>query len=358
MLKTFGDAFSHTLSKIAATNAEASPSESDVVDEDGIFRLLRYRPLTTRRYRTPLLVVYAFINRPYVLDMQPEISVVRKYLQSGFDVYMIDWGYPGPANRFLNLDDYAGYLDRCVRRITRLAGASDVNLHGYCLGGTISAAYTALHPRRIRNLALQAAPVEFHTDNLIARWARSIDPDRIVDAFGVAPGSFLNLAFLQVDPVNLTFGKYAGLLNAKESEEEMASFLRMESWVFDSPSIPAETFRQYIKDWYHDNSLIRGEFHLLGRRVDLNQISMPVLVLAAQYDHIVPPEAQKAVLNVISSQDKSVLEIAKGHIGITTSRSSHKEYWPKAIRWFEERSEPEVRASIPLASWNQKGSAL
>lgn len=342
MVQTYTDTFAGVLSKIAAAKVDVAPSKFDVVDEEGIFKLLKYQPVTERQYRTPVVIVYAFINRPYVLDLQPEISVVQKYLQAGFDVYMLDWGYPGVADRFLNLDDYAGFLERSLRRVTRAHGVKAVNLHGYCLGGTLSAAYTALNQGRVRNLILQAAPIEFHTENLIARWARAIDPDKIVDAFGLASGSFLNFSFLLVDPVNLTYKKYAGFLEAPGPEQEIASFLRMDHWVFDSPSIPGETFRQYIKEWYHDNSLIKGTFRLLGETVDLNKISVPVLVLAAKHDHIVPPEAQKAVLGVISSQDKDVYEVDKGHIGITTSRNSHKEYWPRAVRWIEQRSEPEA----------------
>jgi polyhydroxyalkanoate synthase subunit PhaC len=343
MFKSYEETFSNLLTRIASTDAQVKACESNVIDDEGVFRLHKYCPITERKYRTPVLIVCAFINRPYVLDMHPEISVVLKYLRAGFEVYMIDWGYPGPAERFLNLDDYAGFLERCVRRVVRDSGTGNVNLHGYCLGGTICAAYTTLDQRRIKNLVLQTTPVEFHTDNLIARWARAVDPDKIVDAFGMAPGSLMNFAFLLVDPLNLAFGKYSSLLNQLDSDEEMASFLRMENWVFDSPAIPAETFRQYIREWYHDNSLIKGDFRLLGQRVDLGRISIPILVLAARYDHIVPPEAQKAVLNVVASEDKEVFEVEKGHVGITTSRGSHREYWPKAVGWLETRSEHVAR---------------
>ncbi|MFC1994713.1 hypothetical protein ACFLVD_01050, partial [Chloroflexota bacterium] len=78
----------------------------------------------------------------------------------------------------------------------------------------------------------------------------------------------------------------------------------------------------------------------LGERVDLRNIEVPVLVLAAKSDHIVPPESQKAILDLVSSKDKDVYETEKGHIGITTSRDSHKQFWPKVIKWIQQRSEP------------------
>jgi polyhydroxyalkanoate synthase len=121
--------------------------------------------------------------------------------------------------------------------------------------------------------------------------------------------------------------------------EGMAGFLRMDQWIFDSPAVPGEAFRQYIKQWYQNNLLIKGEFEALGERVDLKRIEVPILVIAAKYDHIVPPEAQKAIIDVVSSKDKDVYEMDKGHIGITTSKDSHKRLWPKVVEWIQQRSE-------------------
>ncbi len=342
MQGTYDEISSDILSRVAQVKLDMAPSKFEVLDEEGIFKLLHFHPVSAEKYRTPVLIVYAFINRPYVLDMHQEISVVQKYLKAGFDVYMVDWGYPSAADRFLDLDDYVDYVDRCVEHIKDRKGVEQINLHGYCLGGTLSSVYTALRQRNVRNLILQAAPINFHSDNTIARWARALDPDKIVDTYHVMPGELLNQGFLLLDPVNLIIGKYEGLLDMMESEEGIASFLRMDWWIFDSPSIPGETFRQYIKRWYQDNSLVKGEFEALGEKVDLKNIESPVLVLAAKYDHIVPPESQRAILDLVSSSDKDVFEISKGHIGITTSKDSHKEFWPKVIKWLQKRSERRV----------------
>ncbi len=347
MPRTYDEISSDVLSRVTTLNVDVSPSKYDVVNEEGIFSLRHYHPLAEEKYRTPILIVYAFINRPYVLDMQPEISVVQKYLKAGFDVYMIDWGYPTAADRFLDLDDYVDFIDRSLEEVKQRKGVDQVNLHGYCLGGTLSVVYTALRQRNIRNLILQAAPIDFHTNNTVALWARALDPDKIVDIYHVMPGGFLNVGFLLLDPINLIIGKYESFLDMISSEG-MSSFLRMDQWIFDSPAIPGEAFRQYIKQWYHENLVIKGEFEALGEKVDLSVIEVPVLVLAAKFDHIVPLESQKAILDLVSSKDKDVYEIEKGHIGITTSRDSHKEFWPKVIKWIQQRSEPR-HLSRPLA---------
>ncbi len=332
--------FTEVLSRVANIKAEVWPSKRDTVDEEGIFSLVRYRPVTQAKYRTPILVVYAFINRPYVLDLQPEISVVQQYLRAGFEVYMIDWGYPGSADEYLDLNDYGDYIDRSINLIKRTHGVPAVTVHGYCLGGTLSAAYTGVFQNNVQNLVLQTTPIDFHTDNLTACWARALDPDKIVDAYRMAPGAFLNLGFLMVDPINLIIGKYEGFLEALDSEKKMANFLVTDRWIFDSPSVPGATFRQYIKEWYQENQLIKGEFQMLGKRVDLRGIRVPLLVLAARFDNIVPPAAQKVIVDMVASRDKHVFEMDKGHVGITISRESHKKYWPRVVRWIEERSEP------------------
>jgi polyhydroxyalkanoate synthase len=327
------------MEKIAGLENDKGASRYNDIDEEGIFRLLRYEAPCSITYRTPILIVYAWINRPYVLDLRPEISVVKKYLEAGFDTYIIDWGYPTAVDRYLDLDDYVDFLDKSIELIKRRTATHSVNIHGYCLGGTLSAVYAAMRPSNVKNLLLQAAPIDFHTDNPLVLWSRALDPQKIEGAFGVASGDLMNVAFLLADPVNLIMAKYEGFLNRLDSDAETANFLSMDQWVFDSPAIPGATFRQYVTDWYHHNLLTKGEFEALGERVDLHKITAPLLVLVAQHDHIVPPSAQKAILGIASSQDKAAYEMSKGHIGITTSRDAHKEFWPGVLAWLEKRSD-------------------
>jgi Poly(3-hydroxyalkanoate) synthetase len=142
--------FSGVMERLSTMEADVGQSIFDVVDESGPFKLLHYHPLVEKRYKDPLLIVYAFINRPYVLDLSPEISVIRKYLEAGFDVYMVDWGYPTLVDRYLDLDDYVDYIDRSVEYIKWMNKVKKLNMHGYCLGGTLSVIYTVLHQENVK----------------------------------------------------------------------------------------------------------------------------------------------------------------------------------------------------------------
>jgi len=322
---------------IAALDIDVWQTPFDVIHEEGPFRLIHYHN-GEKRYKTPILQVYAYINRPYILDLQPDISVVRCLLEHGFDVYMIDWGYPKRIHRFIDIEDYVDYIDFCIEIVKSRVGVDKLTLHGYCLGGTLSLIYTALNPQPIKNLLVQATPVDFDNNATMTLWAKSIDVDKIADTLGCAPGDFLNLGFLSVDPIRLIIGKYTNLVEHIVEEKFLKNFLRMERWIYDSPAIPGATYKRYIKEWYQENKVIKGEFTIYDQKVDLAKIDMPTLVLAANRDHIVPPESTTPLLDKISSTDKQLMTVDRGHIGLSVSSIAHKELWPKVCQWLEQHS--------------------
>ncbi len=311
-------------------------SEFEVVHEDWVFRLLHYK--SKPKLKTPLLISYAFINRPYILDLHKDVSVVRHLIRAGLDVWMVDWGYPSLADRHLKISDYIDYLDFCVNFIREKRSVENITLHGYCLGTTLSVIYASLYPEKIRNLVIQTPPINFDTKNTLALWAKNTDPVKVSRATFNATGDFLNLAFLLVDPIRLAVGKYQSLLDNLDNEKFIRDFFYMDYWIFDSPAIPGKVYEEYITRWYHRNELIKGKYDVDGRKVNLNNIKMPVLVLAAEKDHITPPDAVMPFFESIPSKDKKLLMSEKGHIGLTVSRSSHKKIWTEAVKWIVERS--------------------
>ena len=319
---------------------EISPwsCEYDIVDESWLFRLLHFRPKKRKLLKTPILIAYAYINRPYILDLHERVSVVRKMLEAGLDVWMIDWGYPKRADRYYQIDDYVDYIDSCIGIIAEKRKVEKVTLHGYCLGATLSTIYTSLNQRNVRNLVVQAPPINFDTDNTLAIWAKNIDPGKVVRAMGNAGGDFLNFAFLLVDPIRLTDGKYQALLDRLDDEGFVHDFLYMDHWIFDSPAIPGGIYQEYITRWYQRNEVILGKFQMDGRKVDLKKITVPTLLLVADRDHITPPECAVPFYEMIPSQDKLLLRVNKGHIGLTVSSSAHRTLWDTAIKWIAERS--------------------
>jgi polyhydroxyalkanoate synthase len=329
-----------------------TPSET-IYTEDKM-RLIHYLPAVETPHPVPVLIVYALVNRYYILDLQPDKSMIKKLLEEGFDVYLIDWGYPSGADRYLTLDDYVnGYINNAVDTVRERSGLDTITLFGVCQGGTFSMMYAALHPEKVKNLVTLVAPVDFDTDKgLLHVWAKSLDADKIVDYYGIVPGDFLNVGFLLTDPFRTMIDKYVGLFERLEcepgdtacdlrNEETLKNFLRMEKWIFDSPDQAGEAYRQFIKDCYQKNLLIKNEMVLGGKRIDLKHITMPLLNVMAEFDHLVPNDASIPLGDAVSSKDKATLVFPTGHIGIFVGSKSQKEVCPRIAAWLKPRSLPE-----------------
>ncbi len=304
--------------------------------------LYRYEaPSDVVQNRTPLLIVYALVNRPYMTDIQEDRSTIRNLLAHGQDVYLIDWGYPDDADLALTLDDYInGYIDRCVDVICKRHNLDKINVLGICQGGSFSLCYTAMHQDKVKNLVTMVTPVDFQTpDNMLSTWVRHIDVDQLVDTMGNIPGEMLNWTFLSLKPFALTGQKYLGMVDVLEDEGKLKNFLRMEKWIFDSPDQAGETFRQFIKDFYQKNGFVQGGIQIGERSVDLKNITCPVLNVFAEQDHLVPPNASKALNGLTNSRDYTELSFSGGHIGIYVSGKAQKQVTPAISDWLDKQTD-------------------
>jgi len=166
---------------------------------------------------------------------------------------------------------------------------------------------------------------------------KAIDADRMVDTYGNIPGDLMNIGFLLLNPARLVIDKYVGFFENMDDKAFVENFIRMEKWIFDSPDVPGETFRQFARDCYQKNLLIRSEMRVGGRRVNLEKITMPLLNIYGGYDHLVPPEACEPLIDKVGSADKENVRIETGHIGIYVSSKAQKEFTPRIVRWLKDR---------------------
>jgi polyhydroxyalkanoate synthase len=317
----------------AAAGAEVGCSRRALVHRDDKLALYRYAPLAKPAGLAPLLICYALVNRPGMLDLQPDRSLIRRLLERGLDVYLVDWGTPDRADRFLELDDYVNrLLDGCVRHVLAEHGLESLNLLGVCQGGTFSLCYAALHPDRVRNLVTMVTPVDFHTpENLLSKWVRELDVDALVTSLGNVPGELLNAAYVALLPFRLSQQKYVALVDQLDDARAVENFVRMEKWIFDSPDQAGEAFRQFAKWLFQENRLVLGTLELGGRRVDLRAIEQPVLNVYGRHDHLVPPSASIPLQRYVGTADYTALELEVGHIGMYVSSKSQQQL-PDALR--------------------------
>ncbi len=313
-------------------------SEREEVWRSGKLVLYRYRPIARPTVAVPVLIVYALVNRPTMMDLQPDRSLIRGLLSAGLDVYLVDWGYPDGADRFTTLAEYIeGHLAGCVDQILTAHAAPRLTLLGVCQGGVLSLCYAALHPERVRNLITMVTPVDFRTPaDLLSKWVDKIDIDAWV-ADGNVPGDALNQVFVSLMPFRLAHQKYVHLLTGAPGREALENFMRVEQWIFDSPDQAGAAFGEFVRWFYQENRLMQGRLEIAGRKVDLRTLEMPILNLIGKRDHLVPPAASAALKNLVGSDDYSVIEFDLGHIGMYISARAQREVPAAIARWLAER---------------------
>jgi polyhydroxyalkanoate synthase len=325
-----------------AQETRVGTTPCDLIHESGTHRLLRYRRDTPATWAEPVLFCYALVNRPYILDLQPDKSVVRQYLARGFDVYIIDWGSPTQADHVLTLEHYVlDFLKGAVERIAARGPHERIHMLGYCMGGTMSALYAALHPALVESLTLLAAPLDFAPrDSLLNLWTdrATFDVDAFIDAHGNCPASFLQACFQNMKPVQNLLQKNLSLYENLEDAQFLSNFFAMETWVNDNIPVAGETFRRFVKDFYQDNRMVRGELRLGDELVDLRRITCPVLLLTAKNDHLVAPSSTEGIRPHLGTGDIESISIDAGHVGLVVGGKAQRQVWPAATSWLAARS--------------------
>jgi len=327
-------------------NTELATTPYEIVYEEDRVKVKHYtrNENAENKLNVPLLVVYALINRETMLDLQPDRSVVKTFMEGGIDLYMVDWGYPKRKDRFLTINDHVnGYMNNIVDFIRARHNVPKVNLMGICMGGSFCVMYSALHPDKVKNLVTTVTPSSFNTDKgLLHVWMKDIDVDGMIKTFGNIPGDLMNLGFLLLNPARLMIDKYVGFMENMDNKEFVENFVRMERWIFDSPDVPGETFRQFVEDGYKRNLLIQSKMVLGGQRVDLKKLTMPLLNFYGEYDHLVPPEACNQLTGAVGSKDVEDVPLETGHIGIYVSSKFQKLFAPKIVQWLKDRDQDDV----------------
>jgi polyhydroxyalkanoate synthase subunit PhaC len=302
----------------------ASPAE--VVYTENKLRLLRLLDDSgSPRSGPPVLFVPAPVSRYFVIDLIPGRSFAGYIAAAGFDVYIADFGEPTSEDRFNDLSYYVdGLVRRAVRKVTTLTGHSSINIVGYCLGGTLSLLYAALHPQSVARLVLLTTTVDGDVQGGIPWMAHrlglageSYDQPRLVPAAEIkswfemlAPGS------------NSVLGRVNDLWDRlDDSPERLRDVRTMATWVDDivpaSGRLLAELYQQFGPG---RNSLMRGKAAVGDRMVDLAAVTMPVLAVSAEKDTIAPPAGVDAIRSIVPHTQ--VVRLPGGHVGIVAGRTA------------------------------------
>ncbi len=320
-------------------------SSYDVIYSKGKVRLLHYKggKIEGKGERYPILIVYAMINRYHIMDISKDKSLVKRLMDEGLDVFLIDWGHTSYDDGDLSLDDYIHMLDEAVDKVRALSGKDRISMLGYCWGGIVSLIYASLYRYKLNSLIVMAAPVDFDKDDgILAVWAKAIDARRLVAEYGHMNGQALDVAFLLRNPIRYTIMKYLNLFKRIDDRAFVETFFAVERWLYNTPTVPGRFYEQIIEDLYKGNALIKGILTVDGKRVDLKSIDLPLLTIIAENDDLTAPASTLAVNDHTSSSEKRVMSIPGGHVGLCISSIAHKRLWPSVARWVIEKFESSV----------------
>jgi poly[(R)-3-hydroxyalkanoate] polymerase subunit PhaC len=320
---------------LGVSGAPVASTPCDKVWESGPATLWRYRG--ARRHAEPVLLVHALVTKPWILDLTPSRSLVGSLVDEGFDVWLLDW--PDAPSAADGLSAYAQALMAAEAEVLRICRASRLHLAGYCSGGTLVLARAAarLDPS-LASIAAIAAPVDFGVPGgmrtlLASRWLK---PALALDASSCVPPAVVRESFHALRPSALrTVWRRMRLPSSAEAEDAYASLAR---WAWEQRPIPGRLFFDLV-DLYRTNALIEGDLRLDGRRADLKNIDVPVLLTLAARDHIVPG-ASSLALTTVGGISVEVITAPSGHVSMISGTSAKTVLIPALVAWLQKHQAP------------------
>lgn len=300
--------------------------------------LYRYQPNKPKTHKVPILMVYALINKAYILDLYPGNSLIEHLTNQGHDVYLLDWGTAGYEDRHMKLEDYiVDYMPRAAKKVLKHSGADELTMFGYCMGGTMTAIFTALYNDilPIRNLVLMTTPIDFADAGMYTNWLNkeTFQLDKLVDTLGNIPFEMIDYGNKLLSPVSNSIGSYVSLADRIDNDNAVLTWKLMQKWLNDGVPFPGESYRQWIRDFYQENKLVNDELEIRGQKVLLSNIKANLLNICAMRDNIVQPEQIAALNRKVSSPINVLHEVQTGHVSVTTGRRAVTEIHPYIEQW-------------------------
>ncbi len=280
-----------------------------------------------------VLLVMSLVTRPVVFDLQPGNSLVERFNEAGFDVWMLDWDEPGPADSENTLETYCDdYIPWAVETVARASESGAVTLFGYCLGGFLTLLSVAGNPAMpVENLVVLATPVAPE------RGPAQLRPGRIATSFdetGNVPAESLRMAFVSLDPMQQEVTSRLNLWQRLDNDQYVTAHRVMTNWGNDHIRFPGATATQLAEALGDGrNRVLDGTFRLGGRPIDLGSIRVPFLSVVGEKDNMTPPETSAPLMDLVGSEDKTELRVPGGHVGLFVGGTAMKHCIPGMINW-------------------------
>ena len=302
-------------------------------------KLWRLREYAGADAGSPLLIVAAPIKRPYIWDIAPSVSVVRRCLQHGLRVYLLEWKTPSYEDRNAGLADYAARsIGQAVARIAAVRGAKPF-LIGHSLGGTFAAIFAALDPAGLRGVVLLSAPLSFAPGSSPFRDALvAITPPRLATT-NIVPGSFLSQLSAAAAPETFLWSRLVDAGLSLNDPSALQMHLRVERWTLDEFPLPGRLVDEVLQWLYREDRLCTGSLWIDDKTVGAQSLCCPTLAVANTADVIVPPRSMSRFIDLMPPGYAQLhrypgeVGVVLQHLAVLVGRRAHTSLWPKIIAW-------------------------
>lgn len=327
----------------------------EVVARRGLTSVRHYRPqvqdenfqlgtsvvrIEARRQRYPVLLIPPLMVQPWIFDLTPRRSLVKTLLRQGFDVFLLDFGAPKADDERLGLETYVlDWVPHAVDAVLAASGSDGLVLYGYCMGGLFALMHAAVHEDpRVKAIVTIGSPIDAHKMSLVQLFVQRAHGQlqAVSRRLGNVPGAVSSTAFRLTNPIKAVT-RYGDLFMNLWNDDFVNDFDGITAWTSHFVDYPGDAFRQLLEQFMRDNRLRDGTMQFGDKVADLRNIHCPVLAFAGSSDKIVPPEAARQILEVITSSDKTFREVPGGHMGVMAGRSAPTLVWAASAAWLEER---------------------
>jgi polyhydroxyalkanoate synthase len=347
---------SQTDESVFEVGRNLATTEGSVIFENDLFQLIEYKPLTAKVHERPMLFVPPCINKYYILDLQPENSVIRYTVEQGHRTFVVSWRNPDESLKAVTWDDYiADGAIRAIEVVQELTGAETINTLGFCVGGTILSTALAVLAARgeqpAHSLTLLTTLLDFSDTGILdifvdegsVRLREMTLGEQAPGGPGLLKGQELATTFSFLRPNDLVWNYVVG--NYLKGEAPPPFDLLY--WNGDSTNLPGPMYCWYLRHTYLQNELKQpGKLTVCGEKVDLGAIQAPAFIYGSREDHIVPWKAAYASTRVLKGKKRFVLG-ASGHIAgvINPPAKGKRSHWVNdklpadAEAWFDGATE-------------------
>ncbi|WP_229425061.1 alpha/beta fold hydrolase [Massilia sp. Se16.2.3] len=313
----------------------------------------------------PVLLVPAPIKRAYIWDLAPEISVVQRWLERGYRVYMAHWTplseSGSDSGHDFGLDDYADrLLDASVRAIAAdgaAGGHGKPVIAGHSLGGILAAVYSALHPESVRATILLEAPLHIEPASCCFNRLVKATPDarEIAALFGQVPGVFLNMMSAAAEPQAFQWERMFDRWLSLGDRHALTTHMQVERWTHDEFAMPGRLFADIVESFYRKDEFMAGSLEIAGRSVSPAALRAPLVSVADPRSKLIPPAATQRFHEAAASPAKLLLHyegdigVNLQHVGVLVGRNAHARIWPAIFNWLD------AEAALPIAATDTAG---